>query len=177
MIGKSSKLVGLPLLAACAALALCIAPAVADTSKTVSGLLKAKGLGTEDLKGAEDELKVPADWVEKAKKEKGQLLYNGIDDPKLTQKYLAAFKERYPFIEVVYTRGVGAGRAVKPLIAFKSGKLIADAEGLAQPEAQVAGHSIGPATGAALLAQTKIRPVIRYILSSPWFSSHSTDHA
>ncbi len=126
MFGKSSKTIGMPLMAACAALALLIAPAAAETSKSVTGLLKAKGLGTEDLKGAEDELKVPADWIAKAKQEKGPLLYNGIDDPKLTQKYLAAFKERYPFVEIVYTRGVGAGRAVKPLIAFKSGKLIAD---------------------------------------------------
>ena len=54
------------------------------------------------------------------------MLYSGIDDAKLMQKYLAVFNERYPFIKVQYTRGVGAGRAVKPLIAWKAGSPTTD---------------------------------------------------
>jgi ABC-type Fe3+ transport system substrate-binding protein len=93
----------------------------ADTPKSMVALLKAKGYSVDELKGGEKEQVVPKEWVEKAKKEQGALLYSGVDDPKLMQKYLAVFNERYPFIKVQYTRGVGAGRAVKPLIAWKAG--------------------------------------------------------
>lgn len=49
--------------------------------------------------------------------------------PKLYKLMIKPFMERYPFAKIEYTRGVGAGRAMKPLVACKAGRHIADIVG------------------------------------------------
>lgn len=77
------------------------------------------------LSGLDKELDVPQAWIEEAKKE-GELRISASWDPPQFTKMTAAFHERYPFIKTAYARGSRQDRAVRPLIAFKSGRIIAD---------------------------------------------------
>lgn len=106
-----------------------VAPAFGDTiPKSALAALQKKGLDAGDLNGIDKELAVPAAWIEGSKKE-GTLLFRFNVSPKHYEEMFAPFRERYPWIKIEYTRGVGAGRAVKPLEAFKTGRLIADIVG------------------------------------------------
>lgn len=105
-------------------------PAYADmVPKSALAALKKKGYDADDLKGVDKELAVPAAMIEAAKKEPGTFLFRFNVSPRHYQEMFAPFRERYPFVKIEYTRGVGAGRAVQPLAAFKSGRLIADVVG------------------------------------------------
>lgn len=77
------------------------------------------------LNGTDQELIVPPDWIEKAKKE-GTLRITGSWDPAPFQSFVRPFKARYPFIKVNYTRGSLETRALNPLMAFQQGRYIAD---------------------------------------------------
>ncbi len=44
----------------------------------------------------------------------------------ILKKLVKPFHERYPYIKTEFTRAVGADRAVKPLLAFRAGRYIAD---------------------------------------------------
>jgi iron(III) transport system substrate-binding protein len=90
--------------------------------------LKKAGLAAADLKGGEKDMAVPQAWIDGSKKE-GKLLFRFNVSPKHYEEMFAPFRERYPWVKIEYTRGVGAGRAVKPLAAFKAGRLIADIVG------------------------------------------------
>lgn len=110
--------------------ALLAAPAGADTvPKSALAALKKKGFDADDLKGVDKELTVPQAWIDASKKEPGKFLFRFNVSPKNYQAFFAPFRERYPWIKIEYTQGVGAGRAVKPLEAFKTGRLIADVVG------------------------------------------------
>jgi iron(III) transport system substrate-binding protein len=108
-----------------AAAALTSAAGAAEIPKPTLDLLKKGGYGEADLKGVEKELAVPAAWIDAAKKE-GTLLFRFNVDEKVFGELAPAVQARYPFIKFEYTQGVGAGRAVKPLAAFQTGRLIAD---------------------------------------------------
>lgn len=96
--------------------------------KSTEQILTKAGINLDALKGIEQDLAVPAAMIEAAKKE-GTLKFRLTYSPKHFDKMFASFKERYPFAKVEYTRGVGAGRAVKPLAAYKTGRYIADIVG------------------------------------------------
>ena len=113
--------------AAIAALAVAgwAAQSAAETPKSALKMLKAAGMDAGVLKGAESDFAGLGAIVAGAKKE-GTLKFRLTYSPKHFRTMFKAFKERYPFVEIEYTRGVGAGRAVKPLAAFKTGRYIAD---------------------------------------------------
>jgi len=126
---RHGSIVSVVALALAAAVA---APTVADADmvpKSALAALKKKGFDADDLKGVDKELAVPQAWIDASKKETGTFLFRFNVAPKHYQEMFAPFRERYPWIKIEYTRGVGAGRAVKPLEAFKTGRLIADVVG------------------------------------------------
>jgi len=115
------------LLAATAMAAAWGAPAMA-ASPLVTKTLQKAGIDPAPLKGSESDFAGLDAIVEAAKKE-DTLKFRLTFSPKHAKAMLEAFNERYPFVKVEYTRGVGAGRAVKPLAAFKTGRYIADIVG------------------------------------------------
>jgi iron(III) transport system substrate-binding protein len=77
------------------------------------------------LSGLDDELAVPAEWVEAAKKE-GAVRIGGSWDPNNFKSMTAAFAARYPYIKVSYSRGSFQSRVITPLMAAKEGRYVVD---------------------------------------------------
>jgi len=77
------------------------------------------------LDGMDEEYDVPAEWREAAKKE-GPLRISGTWEPEQVDKILAPFKERYPEVKFDFDFGNRETRSVRPLVAFKQGRYIAD---------------------------------------------------
>ncbi len=101
-------------------------PAVAaDTPPSMDGILKQLKLTPDVLKNSAKELAVPAAWVAAAKKEGTIRVRLNLAERNFI-KLVKPFHERYPYIKTEFTRAVGADRAVKPLLAFKAGRYIAD---------------------------------------------------
>ncbi len=115
------------LLAATAMTVAWTAPAMAASPATMK-LLKKAGLDPATLKGSESDF-AGLDSIVSAAKKEGTLKFRFTFSPKHAKAMIKVFNERYPFVEVEYTRGVGAGRSVKPLAAFKTGRYIADIVG------------------------------------------------
>jgi len=88
-------------------------------------VLKSLHMTPADLAGLDKELAIPQSWIDGAKKEGTLRVRLNLSD-KHFQKLYEVFSERYPGIKIEYTRGVGADRATKPLLAFKSGRYITD---------------------------------------------------
>ena len=102
------------------------APAfAAEMPPSMGPILKQLNIDASVLKNSAKELAVPAAWVAAAKKE-GTLRVRLNLAERNFNKLVKPFHERYPFIKTEFTRAVGADRAVKPLLAFKSGRYIAD---------------------------------------------------
>jgi ABC-type Fe3+ transport system substrate-binding protein len=88
------------------------------------------------LAGVDQELAVPPAWIEAAKREKDVIIlgtWNDRDFRALTEP----FRERYPFVNLRYSRTGTSGRGMKVLVALQEGRVIADVL-----------TSIGDATGA-----------------------------
>jgi ABC-type Fe3+ transport system substrate-binding protein len=77
--------------------------------------------------GAEiDELAVPNEWIEGAKKE-GKLRVMSTIDPPEFELVAKHFRERYPFIkDISYTKASHEVRAVKTVVEFKQGRVSFD---------------------------------------------------
>lgn len=105
-----------------------LAAGAADLPKATLAMLKEAKLDASALAGLDKELAVPQAWVEGSRKE-GTLRFRFNMSPANYEKVIKPFQERYPWVKIEYTRGVGAGRAVKPLAAFKTGRYIADIVG------------------------------------------------
>lgn len=97
----------------------------ADLPKATLNALTELKLDASILTGLEKELEVPAAWIERAKKE-GNLRITGSYDDKQFKVLALPFNERYPFIKITYMRGDLVARAVKPLLALKDKRIIAD---------------------------------------------------
>jgi ABC-type Fe3+ transport system substrate-binding protein len=83
-------------------------------------------LSADIMKGIDQELAVPGDWIEGARRE-GTVRIIGEWDPKQFAIINAPFAERYPWLRVVHTQASTMNaRAVAPLVAFKQGQYIAD---------------------------------------------------
>jgi ABC-type Fe3+ transport system substrate-binding protein len=108
-------------LAALAALPL----AAADLPKATQKILQDTKLDPALLNGLDDELKMPPEWIEGAKKEK-VLRIGGTWDPAQFDAFSRPFRERYPFVSLRYSRGTRFDRVTKPLVAFKSGRVTID---------------------------------------------------
>lgn len=100
--------------------------AYSDTlPKSMQEILKDLKLDASILSGIDKELQVPKEWIEGAKKE-GKLRLFSTFDPRQAKKLLVPFNERYPFINVEYSRASHEDRTVKTLVALKSGRLVTD---------------------------------------------------
>lgn len=100
----------------------CAAGAVqaAELPKATQKLLKDLKLDASILSGLDNELAVPQEWIEGAKKE-GVLRMSASWDPRQYRKLTEAFVERYPFVKHEYSRGSRQERTLKPLLALQSG--------------------------------------------------------
>ena len=97
----------------------------AEAPPSMGPILEKLKLTPDVLKNSANELAVPAAWVAAAKKE-GTLRVRLNLAERNFNKLVNPFHERYPYIKTEFTRAVGADRAVKPLLAFKAGRYIAD---------------------------------------------------
>jgi ABC-type Fe3+ transport system substrate-binding protein len=77
------------------------------------------------LDGLDRELAVPPDWVEKAR-QNPTVKVTGSDDGALYAQMIRPFQERYPFIKLQYDAGSSNERVVKPLVAYRTGRPVAD---------------------------------------------------
>ncbi len=97
----------------------------ADLPKATQKALAELKLDAAVLDGLDAELDVPKAWLDGAAKEDGVTVFgtwNDRDFPILT----AAFKERYPSVNLRYNRTGTAGRGIKVLVALGEGRVIAD---------------------------------------------------
>ncbi len=99
---------------------------VAPIPNSTLELLERFKLDRSVLDGIDQELKLPEDWILQAKKE-GKLKVRGSPaTPKELKNLLGSFKDRYPFIKVDYFGANRQGRTIKTLMAYRSGRLLAD---------------------------------------------------
>jgi iron(III) transport system substrate-binding protein len=101
------------------------AAAAAELPAATAAMLGRLGLPPETLEGVKAELAVPAAWTDGAKRE-GKLRVYGTWEPKEEDVLLKTFKERYPFIDVSYTRATRQDRSIRPLVALKQGRVLVD---------------------------------------------------
>ncbi len=97
----------------------------AELPKATQDFLKQLKLAPEILKDLDAELAVPPAWVEGARKSP-TLKITSSDEAPLHATFVKPFLERYPFIKIQYQRGSANERVVKPLIAYREGRNIAD---------------------------------------------------
>jgi iron(III) transport system substrate-binding protein len=97
----------------------------AQLPQTTQEILKKLKLEPDLLAGIDKELEVPRDWIEKAKRE-GKVRINATAPTEQATKLYGTFKERYPFIDIEHVDLSHEARVVKPLIAYKSGRIITD---------------------------------------------------
>jgi iron(III) transport system substrate-binding protein len=98
----------------------------ADLPKNTQKMLKALKMDASVLKGLEKELAVPSAWIEGAKKE-GKVKIWTTYRRRPWSKMESIFRERYPFIKVEHDRVANtARRVIRPLTAFRSGRVLTD---------------------------------------------------
>ena len=114
------------LFAALLAIAVSTASAAADPLPKASAANLAKlHLDPAILAGIEQELQVPPAWIEGARRE-GRVKVVGSWDPDQASRIAAAFKERYPFVQLEYSRAVYDNRAIATLAASRAGRATTD---------------------------------------------------
>lgn len=97
----------------------------ADIPKPTQDFLTKLKLSPDILKGLDEELAVPQAWIDGAKKSP-TVKITSSDEAPLHAAFLKPFLERYPFIKIQYQRGSANERVVKPLIAYREGRNLAD---------------------------------------------------
>jgi len=90
-------------------------------------ILKKLNLNSSILSGLDDELRMPGELIESAKKE-GALRFTSTLGRAEADKMFAPFRERYPFIRDIKTVRTTRTERVKTLIAFRSGRIITDVQ-------------------------------------------------
>ncbi|MEE8516972.1 MAG: extracellular solute-binding protein [Alphaproteobacteria bacterium] len=93
--------------------------------KATQTMLDSLKLGPEFAVGIEREARMPAAWIAGAKREKYTRIL-GTWDANQFKRMTAPFRERFPFIELRYSRAGNADRTIKTLMALKAGRVIAD---------------------------------------------------
>jgi iron(III) transport system substrate-binding protein len=98
----------------------------ADVPKAMQAILGKLNLDPSVLSGLDQELAVPDEWIEGAKKE-GKLAVITTERPERFEALIAPFRERYPYIKLAYNLAVAnEQRIVEPLTAFKQGRYLTD---------------------------------------------------
>jgi iron(III) transport system substrate-binding protein len=88
-------------------------------------MLKELKLEASILSDLDQELKTPPAWMAGAKKE-GKLRVFSTLDPPQADILFRPFKERYPFLNIEYSRASHEDRAVRTLVAFKNKRIVTD---------------------------------------------------
>jgi iron(III) transport system substrate-binding protein len=96
-----------------------------DLPKSMEKMLAELKLDDSFMSGLDKELAVPQSWIDKAKQEK-TVRITGTWDTDQFRVMSQPFNERYPFIKINYMRGDTNARVIRPLIALKEGRVIAD---------------------------------------------------
>lgn len=104
---------------------LATAATASELLNTTKAILQELKMNPSVLDGLDAELAVPADWVEKARQETKLRVYGTWDVPEYNA-YSKAFRERYPFIDIAYTRATRQDRSMRPLIALREGRVVVD---------------------------------------------------
>ena len=99
--------------------------AAAELPAATKQMLKKLKLSPDILKGLDQELNMPAAWVAGARKE-GPLKLGGTWDAEQFETMVKPLLERYPFIKIKYARATSHDRVTKPLMAFRTGRIITD---------------------------------------------------
>lgn len=103
------------------------AAALAEMTDAARDYLKEGGISDALIAQADAasgaEFEIPADWLAMAAEE-GAIDFSTNDAPAHVAVWLPIFQARYPEIEIVATETSGAARAVQPLLAYKTGKLV-----------------------------------------------------
>ncbi len=122
---NTKRFVTLSLLAACLVLMIESRQALSapPLPKATIEMLHQLKLSPDILSGIDKELQVPAEWIEKAKKEGLLKLFL---PPTSGEVSTASFEERYPFIKLDKNLSSTRTRAIKTLVAYKSGRVLGD---------------------------------------------------
>lgn len=97
----------------------------AELPKATQKAMADLSLDASVLEGLDAELNVPKEWVEGAKQEK-EVIVSGTWEAREFRDMTAAFRERYPFINVKYERAGTGGRGMQVLVALGEGRVTAD---------------------------------------------------
>ncbi|MFM2130143.1 MAG: hypothetical protein RL477_1689 [Pseudomonadota bacterium] len=97
----------------------------ADLPKSTQAMMKEFSLPPEILDGLDAELQVSAAWLDAARKEK-TVIVSGSWDLDQFEQMVGPFRERYPFIDFKYARATRHDRVIKPLLAYKAGRVTVD---------------------------------------------------
>ena len=112
-------------IAAAAVITVAAQAIAADPPKATQEFLKQLKLTPDILKDLDAELAVPQAWIDGARKSP-TLKITSSDEAPLHATFVRPFLERYPFIKIQYQRGSANERVVKPLIAYREGRNVAD---------------------------------------------------
>ena len=99
--------------------------AAAPLPKSTEEMAKKLRLEPSLFANLDKELEVPKAWLDGARKE-GKLRVFSTFDPGQFETLARPFKERYPFINVEYSRASHEDRAVRTLVAYKNKKIATD---------------------------------------------------
>ncbi|HEX9837495.1 MAG TPA: extracellular solute-binding protein [Alphaproteobacteria bacterium] len=97
----------------------------AGLPEATQAMLQEMKFGPGVLDGLDAELALPGATIEAAKKE-GKARVRFPAQPPQFAGMAKIFNARYPGIELEYSQGIGRGRALQPLLAFKTGTIITD---------------------------------------------------
>ncbi len=98
----------------------------APLPKATQKLLEQFNLSSSLLANIDQELEMPKEWIEKAKANGKLRIRSTPARPSELRTLLGPFKERYPFIEIEFSGTNQQTRSVKTLMAYKSGRILAD---------------------------------------------------
>ena len=114
------------LLAAAASLVICATGAGAeDLPKATAKALATLKLEPALMDGLDQELAVPKEWIDGAVKE-GEVVILGTWEPRQFGAMTAPFKERWPKVNLKYSRAGTAARGMNVLVALGEGRAVAD---------------------------------------------------
>lgn len=97
----------------------------ASLPKSTQRILQELRVDPSFLGDIDKELNVPKDWIEGARKERTVRYLSG-KRPVNYKSIFGPFTERYPFIDVDFTSSGHEARAIKTLVAYRSGRIVAD---------------------------------------------------
>jgi iron(III) transport system substrate-binding protein len=99
--------------------------AAAPLPKATEEMLKKLKLDPSILANTDKEQEVPKAWLDGARKEAKLRIFSTFDPGQL-EVLSRPFKERYPFINIEYSRASHEDRAVRTLVAYKNKKIVTD---------------------------------------------------